>query len=96
MDSATVINEQSVLGRQDRVMMQEVEGQSVLLDIDSGEYFSLNEVGGRVWELCDGSRSVAVIAEALCAEYDVPPEMAIADARELLESLVGAGLVVQR
>ena len=77
-------------------MMQEVEGQSVLLDIDSGEYFSLNEVGGRVWELCDGSRSVAVIAEVLCAEYDVPPETAIADARELLESLAGAGLVVER
>lgn len=90
-----MINEQSVLGRQDRVMMQEVEGESVLLDIDSGEYFSLNEVGGRVWELCDGSRSVAAIGEVLCTEYDVPPETAIADARELLESLAGAGLVVE-
>jgi hypothetical protein len=37
-----VINEKSVLGRQDRVMMQQVEGESVLLDIDSGEYFWLS------------------------------------------------------
>jgi len=43
-------------------MMQQVEGDSVLLDIDSGEYFSLNEVGGRVWELCDGPRSIDSIA----------------------------------
>jgi hypothetical protein len=49
-------------GRRDRVMMQQVEGDSVLLDIDSGEYFSLNEVGGRVWELCDGPRSIDSIA----------------------------------
>jgi hypothetical protein len=91
-----VINEQSVLGRQDRVMMQEVEGDSVLLDIDSGEYFSLNEVGGRVWELCDGSRSVGAIADVITAEYDVSAEVALADARELLEGLAGAGLVVER
>ena len=77
-------------------MVQEVEGQSVLLDIDSGEYFSLNEVGGRVWELCDGIPFGGRHRRVLCAEYDVPPEMALDDARELLESLAGAGLVVER
>jgi hypothetical protein len=91
-----VINEQSVLGRQDRVMMQQVEGDSVLLDIDSGEYFSLNDVGGRVWELCDGTRTVGAIADALCAEYDVPRDTAVADARDLLASLAEAGLVAER
>ncbi len=77
-------------------MMQQVEGDSVLLDIDSGEYFSLNEVGGRLWELCDGSRSVGDIAEVICSEYDVTPDAAVDDACELLESLAGAGLVVER
>jgi hypothetical protein len=91
-----VIDETRVFGQQDRVMMQRVEGDSVLLDIESGEYFSLNEVGGRVWELCDGNRSVAAIAEVICAEYDVPSETAVGDACELLESLAGAGLVVER
>jgi hypothetical protein len=91
---APVISETSVFGRPDRVMMQQVDGDAVLLDIDSGEYFSLNEVGSRVWELCDGTRSVAAIADALCAEYDVPRQTAVGDACELLEGLVGAGLVL--
>jgi hypothetical protein len=91
-----VINQQSVFGRRDRVMMQQVEGDSVLLDIDNGEYFSLNEVGSRVWELCDGTRSLASIAEMICAEYDVPPSTALSDASELLKSLAGAGLVAER
>jgi hypothetical protein len=76
-------------------MVQQVEGSSVLLDIDSGEYFALNEVGGRVWDLCDGSHSVASIAAALSAEYDVDTSTALRDADELLESLAGAGLVVE-
>ena len=66
-----MINQSSVFGRRDRVLAQRVEGQAVLLDIQSGEYFSLNDVGGRVWELCDGTRTVAEVADTICSEYDV-------------------------
>ena len=86
----------TVVGRRERVMTQQVEGDAVLLDIDSGEYFSLNEVGGMVWELCDGSRSVEDVAELISSEFDVDTSAALSDAIELLESLVGAGLVVER
>jgi Coenzyme PQQ synthesis protein D (PqqD) len=88
-------DESSVYGRRDRVMVQQVEGSSVLLDIDSGEYFTLNEVGGRVWDLCDGARTVASIAEVLSTEYEVDAATALRDADELLQSLAGAGLVTE-
>ncbi len=76
-------------------MVQEVEQQAVLLDIESGEYFSLNDVGKRVWDLCDGTRTVAQVADTICSEYDVPPETALDDTGVLLEHLAGAGLVVE-
>jgi hypothetical protein len=91
-----MIDQQRVFGRRDRVIVQQVDGDSVLLDIDNGEYFSLNEVGGRVWELCDGTRSVASIVEAICAEYEAQPPIVLSDTSELLESLAGAGLVAER
>lgn len=75
--------------------MQEVEHQAVLLDIESGEYFALNDVGKRVWDLCDGTRTVAQVADAVCAEYDVAPDTAFDDTDALLENLVGAGLVIE-
>ncbi len=75
--------------------MQEVEHQAVLLDIESGEYFALNEVGSRVWELCDGARTVAQVADTICAEYEVPPDTALDDTVALLENLAGAGLVIE-
>jgi hypothetical protein len=86
----------TVVGRRDRVMSQQVEGDAVLLDIESGEYFALNDVGGLVWDLCDGSRSVADVAELISAEFEVDKSMALTDALELLESLAGVGLVVER
>jgi Coenzyme PQQ synthesis protein D (PqqD) len=91
-----VIDQNSVFGRRDRVIAQQVEGQSVLLDVDSGEYFSLNEVGGLVWDLCDGSHSVASMVDAICEQYDVESSVVLNDATELLESLSGAGLIAER
>jgi hypothetical protein len=76
-------------------MAQEVEGQAVLLDIESGEYFALNDVGKRVWDLCDGTRTVAQVADTICSEYDVPADTALDDTGALLENLAGAGLVIE-
>jgi hypothetical protein len=89
-----MVNQSSVFGRRDRVMVQQVEDQAVLLDIESGEYFSLNDVGKRVWDLCDGSRTVAQVADAICCDYDVQPDVASSDTAALLDTLAGAGLVV--
>ena len=90
-----MINQSSVFGRRDRVLAQQVEGQAVLLDIQSGEYFSLNDVGGRVWDLCDGTRTVAEVADAICSEYDVALSTAVDDTGALIEDLAGAGLVIE-
>jgi hypothetical protein len=90
-----VIQPDTVFAQRDQVMVQRVDGESVLLDIRSGQYFSLNAVGGRVWELCDGATPVSAIVGALCDEYDVEPAVATTDAGDLLAELAGAGLVVE-
>ena len=65
----------------------------MLLDLDGGTYFALNEVGARVWDLCDGNRSVADIAGALAAEYEAPEDVILRDVVELLTELRAERLV---
>ena len=79
--------------RRDDVLANEAGDTVILLTPASGEYFTLNEVGGRIWQLADGSRSVTEIAGLLAAEYDAPPEEIEADALEVLGELVDARLV---
>ena len=84
----------SVFARKDRVLGKSSGGSLVLLDIDSGEYFSTNDVGGLVWDLADGTRSVSAIAGAVAAEYDVELDVVEADVTELVGELVGASLLL--
>jgi hypothetical protein len=73
--------------RRSDVLAQAAGETVILLTPDSGEYFTLNEVGGRIWELADGSRTAAEIAGTLVDEYDAPPEEIQADMFELLSEL---------
>jgi coenzyme PQQ biosynthesis protein PqqD len=75
------------------VLQQEVSGTVVLLKPGSGQYFSLEDVAGRVWELSDGSRTVAEIVTTLCAEYDCDRAEVNADVVALLDELTDEKLV---
>ncbi|MGO9202504.1 MAG: PqqD family protein [Limisphaerales bacterium] len=79
--------------RKERVLKQEAAGTAVLLDVDSGQYYAVNEVGGRVWDLCDGSRTLSEIAAIIGGEYDAPPETIERDVGELLTDLANEDLV---
>lgn len=75
------------LRRRDGVLAQEARGQTVLLRLDDGGYYALDEVGARIWELCDGQRSVGEIVVALCAEFDAPEATIRADVLEFVGDL---------
>ena len=66
----------------------------VLLNPQTGEYFTLEAVGTRVWQLCDGKHTVSEIAAIISAEYDESHEVIARDVMELLEELFDAKLVV--
>ena len=83
------------LRRKEEVIAQENSGALVLFNMDDGQYYSLNEIGARIWELCDGNRSVRRVVSILCEEYDWPAENVHSDALELLEELVLEGMLLE-
>lgn len=83
----------SVYTRRDGVVAQKASEQLVLLDVEGGQYYSLNEVGARVWELSDGSRTLKDIVTVVSEEFDAPPETVSSDVHELVDDLVGEELL---
>lgn len=76
------------------LLSQRAADTRVLLDPADGNYFALDDVSGRIWDLCDGNRTVAEIVSTLCAEYDAPQETVEADVLEFLGELLTDGLVI--
>jgi Coenzyme PQQ synthesis protein D (PqqD) len=91
-----MMNLQSCPQRNEQVIAQKASSDFLLFDMNDGNYYSLNEVGCRIWELCDGNHSIAQIVESLVAEYDVPAETLTKDAWELIEKLRTGKLIVEQ
>jgi hypothetical protein len=82
------------LTRNKDIIKQRVKDETVLFDMVTGNYYSLNEIGSRAWELLDENRSLREIADLLALEYDAPVETIAMDLEPLFEELTSAGLLV--
>ncbi len=75
------------------VLHQELEGETVLLDLKSERYFGLDESGTRIWSLLiELGQPEAVIARMM-DEFDVDEGTLRADVAELLNRLLEGGLI---
>lgn len=74
---------------------QEIDGETVLLDMDGENYFGLNTVGTRIWQLLPEPRSPEEIFSILILEYDVEEERLKADIAGIIEQLLTNGLVTR-
>lgn len=68
-------------------------GAAAILDPESGQFYSLNEVGARVWSLLSVGTTFDTILEQLQNEYDVTGERLGADVEQLLRQFVSVGLI---
>jgi Coenzyme PQQ synthesis protein D (PqqD) len=69
------------------VLSQRGAESVVLLSLTSGRYYSLEGVGARIWELCDGSRGAVEVAAAISSEFGAPLAEVEADLAELIDDL---------
>jgi hypothetical protein len=75
------------------VVFRELEGEIVILNLEKGEYFGVDDVGTRVWTLFAEGRSLRQVADIMVSEYDVPRETVAADLLRLTGELISHGLI---
>ncbi len=75
------------------VLLQELAEESVLLNLESEEYFGLDDVGTHMLSVLRTSASIQEACDSLTQEYDATPEKITTDLLELVDKLLTHGLV---
>jgi hypothetical protein len=79
------------------VVWRDVDGEIVLLNVATGQYFGLDAVGSRVWLLLqqdgDAGATLAQLADRVVAEFDVDHATAVSDLTHLFQQLADQQLV---
>ena len=78
----------------DTVFAQEVDGEMVLLDMESENYFGLDSVGTSIWQAIEAQDGVLdKVLHVLLEEYDVSEEVLTEDLLAFVKKLAKSGLI---
>lgn len=80
-----------VVKNTERFEASPIDDELLLIDIDTGKFFALKDVGLRIWNLIDTQADLDGISRTLCQEYEVEPQQARASLEHFAKSLVDAG-----
>lgn len=75
------------------ILSQELDGETVILDLDREHYFGLDATGTRVWQLISETRDLGEVLRVLQDEFDADETTLIHDLRRIVTDLTQAGLI---
>jgi hypothetical protein len=77
----------------DDTVFRELDGEMVLLQLDAGRYYGLDDVGTRLWQLMIELRRLEAVVEAALDEFDVTRDQLQRDVLRLAGELVERDLL---
>ena len=89
------INLNSRVRIQDDVLFQELQGEAVLLNLKTGVYLGLNQIGTRIWQLLQEDGALSRVMDVMLQEYEVTEEKLSQDLLNLVGQMEKQGLLTE-
>ena len=86
----------TVIKRSDELVHSDMDGETVMMSIEQSQYYGLDSVGTRIWDLIEDQMRVSDICAALMNEYDVTEQQCQQDVISFLQDMLENNTVVTR
>ena len=92
-EAPRAIAEKTMISRSPSVLVAEVDGEIVMMSIEKGRYFGLDDIGSDIWKRIEQPCSFAALVETLAADYDADRATITADVTALLTRMAEQDVV---
>ena len=75
------------------VFAQEIDEETIILDSETQEYFSLNEIGKVIWGLLERNKQLEEIKAEMLDMYEVPADQIEKDLLNFIQALATKRLI---
>jgi hypothetical protein len=76
------------------VSCRQFDDDVVMVDLQGGEYFALDAIGARMWNMLTSGQTTSEVASSLSVEFDAEPAQILRDCEILVDDLLRRGLLV--
>ena len=92
-DNLIPVAEAALISRSPSVLTTELDGEVLMMSIERGCYFSLNNVARDIWRRLDAPCSFSALVDGLAADYDASRATIVSDVQALLSRMVAEDIV---
>jgi Coenzyme PQQ synthesis protein D (PqqD) len=92
-DATSRIADSTIVSRSPSVLTAEIDGEVVMMSIEQGQYFGMDDIGSDIWKRIEPPCAFADLIEPLAADYDADRAKIAADVRALLETMAARDAV---
>ena len=68
------ISTEIIISQIEEIVASDIDGEIVMMSIENGEYYGLDEIGSRIWELIEKPVKVSNLIDTLLERFDVDRE----------------------
>ena len=87
------ISPESRVSQIEDIVASDIDDEKVMMSVEKGQYYGLDPIGSRVWELIEKPIKVSDLIDALLLKYDVDRETCERDVLAFLEDLYEDGIL---
>ena len=87
------INLKSMIQRNDDLVSCDLDGETMLMSVETGKYYGMDPMGSRIWALLEQARPVSAICSLLLEEFEVEPSQCEHDVLAFLNELAQDNLI---
>ncbi len=81
--------------RSSAIAARVLAGEMIVMSIADSRLFTLNETATAIWQAADGRTPLSeIVRDRICAEFEVDPDTAYADAEALCRALAEQGILL--
>lgn len=84
---------QSVITGKKNIVAADMDGETVMMGIETGKYYNLGKMGGVIWALLEQPVSVDAVIEQLLEKYEVTRQQCEEEVIDFLKQIQKEGLV---
>jgi hypothetical protein len=88
------IRPDTMLQRKPGMLFNEIDGEIVMLSVENSEYYGMDKVGSRIWQLLENQMKFKELVAILMDEFDVTEEKCSSETMNFVKKMTEKKLLI--
>ena len=89
----TTITIDTTIQRNEGMVEAKIDGEMVMMSIENGEYYGLDDIATRIWDMIETPLTVKAICDQLSNEFDVSEAQCQSDVLHFLNVMADQNVI---